>query len=442
MLGSTFLAAVTVDPSLALWVALATLFFVGALLLFALNPSVAVALTIPFFAVLATLKALVASELGPAKDIVVLAAVCAAVLAYRVDRRRPDGWLVAAVGAELALYVLNLRGEHDVAWAHGVRLMGEPLVLLLVGLTLRDAARTLRLAVYSLVATSCVVAAYGVLQQAIGPATLVDWGYVYGREVRTIGGHLRSFGTFDEPFAFAAFLLFGLVAVTFCLRRRPLTYVCTGLILAGLAASLVRTSALTGGAVVGLWLVSRSHARVAAVALAAVAAATVLVVMRQPADESHPVGGVDAVLTLNGRASEWKATVGQASDWPLGRGVGETGTAAERATYTLDPGSPDPTRPDAGVADNGYLATVADVGLVGLAVLLFMFARLVYLARASLPSRAAWLGLGLLTVLLIDALARSSFTAFPIAWLGLLLVGVAIAAANDESRHAAASTPI
>lgn len=429
---------VAVDPRLSLWVLAATLLFVGAVALFLLRPSIAVALTIPIFAFLPTLKTLVSPDLGPTKDVVVFAAAAAAVAVYRFDRRRPDGWVMAAVAAELVLYAVNVGGGHDLAWTHGMRLTTEPLLLLLVGLTVRDAPRTLRFAVVSLVATSCVVAAYGVLQQIVGPWRLVGWGYEFGREVRTINGHLRSFGTLDEPFAYTAFLLFGLAAVMFWMRRRPLTYACSVLVLTGLATSLVRTAGLMASALAWLWLSSRGHGRVAAVAVAGVVAATIFVVVQQHGTEGHRVAGVDALLTLNGRTSEWKATMGKATDWPFGRGVGETGIAAARATYTisLGPASQNPLP----AVDSGYLATVADVGLVGLAVLLSLFGRIVYLARRLLPSRAALLGLASLLVLMLDAVARSSFTGFPTAFLGLLLVGVAFAAADDEYRGQVATT--
>ena len=47
---------------------------------------------------------------------------------------------------------------------------------------------------------------------------------------------------------------------------------------------------------------------------------------------------------------------------------------------------------------------------------------------------AGWLGLGYLTVLLLDATTRDTFTAFPAAFLGFLLVGITLGAARDEAR--------
>jgi hypothetical protein len=84
--------------------------------------------------------------------------------------------------------------------------------------------------------------------------------------------------------------------------------------------------------------------------------------------------------------------------------------------------------------DSGYFAVIGDVGLLGLAALLTVFGRLLVLGVRSgrQGSSAGWLAVALLTVMLIDAVTRASFTAFPTAFVGLLLVGVALAAAQDQ----------
>jgi len=148
----------------------------------------------------------------------------------------------------------------------------------------------------------------------------------------------------------------------------------------------------------------------------------------------NPDNSFSANVILNGRISAWSAALGDdPAEWVLGRGVGEVGTAAERSTYTVTRSSDSDEREQA--VDSGYLATIADVGFVGLGVLLVLFAFL-----AGSATRAArrgldegWVALALLATLLLDALTRASFTGFPTAFLGLLLVGVAIASAGDRS---------
>ena len=77
-------------------------------------------------------------------------------------------------------------------------------------------------------------------------------------------------------------------------------------------------------------------------------------------------------------------------------------------------------------------------------VLLLLLGRLVTLAgRATrLPGDVAgWLCLGYLTVLLLDALTRDSFTGFPTAYLGFLLVGISLAVVREQDGCTAPSRP-
>ena len=137
-------------------------------------------------------------------------------------------------------------------------------------------------------------------------------------------------------------------------------------------------------------------------------------------------------LSINGRTGVWKTVLGDRSQWLFGRGVGDVGTAADRATFGVyqTRSSADAKRGTA--VDSGYLATVADVGLVGLVILLGLLVRLGHLcaAAARRGSEAGWVGAALLTVMVLDAVTRASFIGFPTAFLGMLLVGVAIAAAG------------
>jgi O-antigen ligase len=435
-------ASVQVGAGFGLGLAVAVSFLLASVTAFVVVPHYAVAVTIPLFALLPAVKALALPTVGAVKDVVTLAAAAAAVLVIVVERRRPDRWVLVTVTLLLLLYGLNLGGGHDVAWAQGVRLTAEPLLLLVAGLALPHAARTLRLAMPVLVATACVAAVYGLLQQVVGPAGLVSWGYSYAQHVRTYDGYLRSFGTFDEPFAYAAFLLSGLAAVLFWMRRGPRAYAAAGLITAGLAVSLVRTAALVMLALVGLWLARhRLGATGVLVLAAAVVAMGAILVTQAGATESRTYSSGSSVLTLNGRTSAWQAALGSPQEWPLGRGVGEVGTAATRATYTIAPRGAADAQTSA--VDSGYLATIADVGVVGVAVLVALFARLLALAGRAIRRGhdEGWLAAAFLTVLLLDAVTRASFTGFPTAFLGLLLVGVALASARDvdewRARHAA-----
>jgi O-antigen ligase len=407
--------------------------YLGFVLAFLAVPHVAVAVTVPVFALVPAAKVLVSPSLGPVKDVISLAAITAAALVLVLERRRPDGTVLALVAILLGLYVVDVGGGHGIAWAQGVRLIGEPLLLLVAGLTLPSPRRTLHWALASLVATGCGAALYGLLQQQVGQWALVGWGYSFSTQVRTIGGRLRSFGTFDDPFAYAAFLLSSIVAVVFWMRRGTLALVALLVLFAGLGFSYVRTAALIGVGLAGLLLARRgSTSSGVLVVAAALVGGVALLLTNAGGTQTRSYQSGATVITLNGRVSAWKEALGAPREWPFGRGVGTVGTAAQRATYTLSPAA----SPAGAVraVDSGYLATIADVGLVGLAVLLALLGRLLTLASAAARRgvTAGWIALGFLVTLLLDAVTRSSFTGFPTAFLGLLLIGVALAAAREE----------
>lgn len=416
------------------------------------QPHIALAVTIPLFAILPTLKTLALPSIGPIKDLAVLAGCAAAalILAQRTRQGKPidiDLVTVALVGLFLAVYVINpggllTRSGGDAAWVQGTRLTAEPLLLLLVGMTLSDPRRTLRWGLVSLLVTATAIAAWGIAQQVIGQWALVDLGYSFNLEVRTIGGRLRSFGTLDDPFTYATFLLLAGSTALLWSRRTFLIVAAVSVLAAGIAFSYVRTALVIALAIFGLMLARRGHNAAAIFLLAAAGAvALAIMIMSSDATESKTIRGKNAeYLTINGRTDVWRDVLGDPKTWVLGRGVGEVGTAATRATYTLVRDRDDLPETSTAV-DSGYLATVADVGLIGLTLLLMLIGRLLRLAVAAARQgeAAGWAAIGLLTVILLDAATRAAFTGFPAAFLGFLLVGVALAAARPATADATAA---
>jgi len=395
--------------------------FVGIVLAYVALPHAAVAATIPFFAVLPALKVFVHPLIGATKDLVVLAAVAAAgVLFLRRRAARqdwiPDRFVLVVVGFLLVLYAANVGGNltgetgYGAAWFHGVRLFAEPMSLLLVGLSLGgDPRRTLRW----------------------GVAGLMAIGYAYGEEVREAYGFLRSFGTLPEPFAYAGFLLLGLAGVLLWMQPRRLARLAAPILLLGVLVSFVRTAGLIAIALLGLTLAQRGHLRFAMLLLlsSVVAAATLFALGSQQTSTRLVQVSPNQYLTLNGRTTLWQEELGtKKSAWFFGRGVGATGTASQRAQETLT-GAAREDAGEGGLVDSAYLATVADVGLVGLGLLIGLMARLLFLAwrAAKRGERSGWLALGLLTVMLLDALTRESLTGFPTAYIGMLALGLALA---------------
>ena len=407
-------------------------------------PHLTIALMIPTFALIPAIKVLAVPWIGPLKDLMTIAAITAAAAlviqrAGEGAKQRGDAAAAALVCFLVGLYFLNLGGrlEHDLAWSQGVRLISEPMLLLLVGLVLPQARRTLRWAMASLVATGVFVALTGIAQQVLGEERLVDLGYSYTLQVRSIDGRLRSFGTMDESFAYAGFLLLALAAVLFWRRRGILVGIAGTVIAVGLACAQVRTSVVIAIALLGLWLACSQRPTVAAFFIvAAVSAAAATLIWSSSGTETRTVrAGPSLFLTINGRTEGWKIVLDDPRTWAVGKGVGEIGVAAERATYSVS--RRERKKNQASAVDSGYFALIADVGCIGLIVFLALATRLFNLARRATRGRsnAGWLALGFLMVLLLDAVTRDSFTGFPAAFLGMLLVGLSLAAAEEEMEH-------
>ena len=426
--------------------------FGGVMAGFVYVPWLIVPAVIPLFAVLPMLGLFVNPLLGGVKDLVSLAAIGAAVVlvVQRRAARRPmrvDTATAVLFGLIVTLYAANIGGNltgesgYGGPWYQGIRLFCQPLSLLLVGMVLREPRRTFRAASVSLVVTGVVVAVVGLAQQIVGVDTLLALGYEYGEQVRQIDRHVRSFGTLSEPFAYATFLLVALSILLVWARRGSAVYLLAPLLAAGLAASYVRTAAVIGAALLGLALARRGQKLLATLFLAgAMVAGTAALLAVAGAAQTRTVAvSPTTYLTLNGRTKLWQSQLGDSPEtWIFGRGVGATGTAAKRAEQSLVGKKKLNSREASSVVDSGYLAVVADIGAVGLALLLALFGRL--LARGSALARSGdargWAAIGILIVLMLDALSRESLTGFPSAYLGMLLVGLAVSQIAEESSPA------
>jgi hypothetical protein len=412
-------------------------------------PWVMVAWMIPFFAALPTLKVLVSAQLGPLKDLIAFAAIgAAAVLALqrRATRRSSlaDGVVLALAGGLFLLYLVDPGGlsgpvaAHGSAWFQGVRLFNEPLALLVVGLTLRHPRRTLTAARTSLILTAAAVALYGVAQQAIGIPRLHQLGFAYDTELRQFGQHLRSFGTLDNTFVYASFLLLAMAVVVVSPRLLARHWVVLCILSAGLITSYVRTALVVALALVGLGLARRGRTIGALFILvgATVAAVIVLVVASEQTQQQAVAINPTTYLTLNGRTQLWKDRIGHPRDWPLGQGVGVTGTAASRALAGLSGKQPIGAAYKSTSVDSGYLTLISDVGIIGLVAFLAILGRSVALARRAIATRIeeGWIVIGVVAVFAIDALSREAFTAYPGAYLSWLLIGLGLAAAGETTR--------
>lgn len=417
--------------------------FVGFVAGFAFMPWVFVPVAIAYFALLPTLETFVfPSGFGGTKDLITFAAATAALgLGLRRRNIRLDVGTFVLLGLVVGLYVVNIGGGltgetgHDVAWFHGVRLFLEPLILFLFGTSVRNPHKTLRWSVVALIGAVLVNAVVGLGQQALGLSRLLDLGYTYGDQVCEISGRIRSFGTVGEPFAYAGLLLLGLAATFLWYRRSSALTFVVGLIALGLLVSYVRTAALIAVALLALGAARVGRTRYAVILMAAaIAGAAAAFAVASERKETRAVQiNSTTYLTLNGRTNIWESTLNSPADWIFGRGVGATGTASQRATRGLTSASTAQTKGGT-IVDSSYFTVIADVGIVGVGLVIAFFVRLFQKARSAARrgERSGWLALGLLVVTTLDALTRESFTGFPTAYLAMLLVGLCWAAWTES----------
>ena len=211
-----------------------------------------------------------------------------------------------------------------------------------------------------------VTALFGLAQHRIGAFGLRDLGYEFERSIRTTGDStLRSFSTFDLPFAFAFYLVFVLALATPVALAAPsrlrnrLFLASTPLLLVALLSTFVR-AAVAALAVAAVYLVIRRYR--------AIVALTPLVLLGLVLSPPSFWSGALSTSSLVDRVDGWSVVWTSAVDRPLGSGIGTTGASAERMaerdieapeTFGL-PAHRQPYHPD-----NYYVKRLLELGLLG-----------------------------------------------------------------------------
>jgi putative inorganic carbon (HCO3(-)) transporter len=280
----------------------------------------------------------------------------------------------------------------------------------------------------------------GIAQLIAGPGALVALGYEYGTQVRTAGGMLRTFSTFNQPFPFGLYVMLGLLvagAVALAEPRRPRNMVFLALspiMVIAMASSVVRASMLGLG--VGLiWLALR---RFRQLGIGLVAAAVVAVVA-MPLLPAGITGAFFSSSSLGERGAGWSDIISSIVVHPFGRGLGVSGSAADRmstASGVKFSGLSTNYQPD-----NYYVKMLLELGPIGLWLFLVLIVTtLVWTTRlaGSLTGRDGALALGVSASIVAAAFASmvaTYFEIFPIdVYFWLLLGVIGCAAAQHESR--------
>jgi hypothetical protein len=293
-------------------------------------------------------------------------------------------------------------------------------------LTARDRDRLVSI----LLATGCVTAVVGLAQQVVGPARLNELGYQYNSVIRFTGSLMRSWSTFNQPFAFGFFLMLVLlIALAAALddrgrRRSVITFTATPVLLAAMFFTVVRTAWI--GLAIGVsYLAVRRYRRMLRLlpmvaGLAAVAAVIGLFAFFDSASAGD-------------RLSRWRPLPGVVAEAPFGHGGGSAGAAAAKANEltgtatTFTPGRVTSAhlvyQPD-----NSYVEVLYEDGVIGLALFLIALQLVLRTTRRSEtegPDPA--FAVGVSAVVLAAAVAcvgATFFEIFPLDYLFWLLAGV------------------
>jgi hypothetical protein len=410
------------------------------------------------FALQPDLKFFISSYFGPAKDIIAIAAIIVTAIYVGGRRRRRqlscDPWIVSGMLAVIALYLIDVGGSHDGVWQSAVRPVIEAFGLFLCGYVFLRTDDAWRVCVRAMLAMGLLEAVTGILDQLVGGAFLANTlGFPYNEVVIQVGPVLRSFGTQLDPFNYAAMTALTIPFAFFTMgehRRRQATAI--GLLAIGVVCAFIRTSAGIGLGLILLGLVRAGRAATAGFVLAA----TVLVLVAYLVNAQSAGPGPSTAATLNGRTTEW-ARVFHPEVLLAGAGVGQFGSGADRQLQgaiisVQKQGQQSQDQPSTTAAatsiDSSYLALISDVGLPGLLLVLAVFARIVAIGLAAIriDSTAGSVLLGMVLVVAIDGVTRSSLTQFPFGPIALLAIGVAVAACErvlaENRRRAAAPSEL
>ena len=289
--------------------------------------------------------------------IATLGATFVAPASARAAVRRPlPGW-VPAVAGMLALGLVSalVVGGLQAAW--GLKIAYFFLLVAIVVWRCPFNRRERDALVTILMLTGFVTAVYGLAQQMLGTSGLAALGYQYNSTIRTTRGLLRSFSSFDNPFAFGFFLMLVLlIGVPHALARADrlrsrLFLVAMPLFVGALASTFVRGAWV--GLVVGLGYLgwTRFPRLLLGVPLVMVG------VLLLPSSVSSA-----AFSSSSGaqRVTGWQANLSEVTRHPLGLGLGSSNAAAEKVAGT------DAQRDRVYHPDNEYYRAIFELGVLGL----------------------------------------------------------------------------
>lgn len=363
------------------------------------------------------------------KEALVLLTVAATFVAPRHARgssRRLPSWSPAVVGL-LAVGTVSAVVVGGLQAAVGMKVVFfYVLVAVAVWRCPFDAAERDRL-VSVLMGGAVVTAVIGLGQQVVGAGALHALGYEYNTTLRTTGGLLRSFATFNQPFGFGFYLMLVLligipVALSEPKRWRNRAFLASVPLLAvALGFTFVRGAWM--GLAVGLAYLGlvRHPVLLLGIPLA------LLALLFLPQELAGPALSASSSVE---RVESWQERVSQVAAAPLGAGVGVTGSASEKVAELRGGTHYQP--------DNYYFKILIELGVLGFWLLLLLVTSVFTTARSAsrLAGERGAVATGVAATVLAAAVASLVATyleIFPMDLYFWLLAGT-VSVWADESR--------
>lgn len=295
------------------------------------------------------------------KEALVLVTLAATFVAPATARaasgRRLPGWAPAVAGMlGLGLVSAVAVGGLQAAW--GLKIAFFFVLVAVVVWRCPLDGREQDTLVTILMATGFVTAVYGLVQQHLGPGGLNALGYEYNSTIRTTRGLLRSFSTFDNPFAFGYFLMLVLLMGLPHALARPDRLRSRLFLLALPVCALALAGTFVRGAWVGLvvGLAYLGWARFPRLLLGLPLVLVGLLLL--------PSGASAAAFSASSgaqRVAGWKANLSEVTRHPLGLGLGSSNAAAEKVA-----GAGGVARDRVYHPDNEYYRAMYELGVLGL----------------------------------------------------------------------------
>jgi hypothetical protein len=280
--------------------------------------------------------------------------------------RRPPSWIWAVAGLLVLGFASAMTVDRQTALV-GLRISFFSLLLALTIWRCPLSRRERDHLVTVFVALAIVTSLVGIWQQIVGHEYLHDQGYDYGDTIRfTAGFTMRSWSTFNLPFAFGFYLMLALlIALPMSLAeprrlRSKVFFVSLPVILFALLYSFVRGAFL--GLAIGLLYLAFHRYKYLVYGIPLVLVAALFI----PSGAAI-TSAVFSSSSLQERTLSWGDRLDLFAENPFGTGIGTTGAAAEKAAR-LNFENPDLTY----VPDNTWLKEMFELGILGLWLLVLM----------------------------------------------------------------------